>query len=32
VDNLLDREYEDVLHFAAPRRSWMLGARLEGVI
>ena len=32
VDNVLDREYEDVLRFPAPRRTWMLGARLEGVI
>jgi vitamin B12 transporter len=32
VDNVLDRRYEDVLNFPAPRRTWMLGARLEGVI
>ena len=32
VDNALDRKYEDVLNFPAPRRTWMLGARLEGVI
>ena len=32
VDNVLDREYEDVFHFPAPRRTWMVGARLEGVI
>jgi vitamin B12 transporter len=32
VDNLMDRRYEDVLNFPAPRRTWMLGARLEGVI
>ena len=32
VDNVLDRRYEDVLNFPAPRRTWMLGARLEGAI
>lgn len=32
VDNVLDKKYEDVLNFEAPRRTWMLGARLEGVI
>lgn len=32
VENALDRRYEDVLNFAAPRRTWLLGARLEGVL
>jgi outer membrane cobalamin receptor len=32
VDNVLDRRYADVLNFPAPRRTWMLGARLEGAI
>jgi vitamin B12 transporter len=32
VDNALDRKYEDVLNFPAPRRTWLVGARLEGVI
>jgi vitamin B12 transporter len=32
VDNVLDKKYEDVLNFRAPRRTWMIGARLEGVI
>ncbi len=30
VDNLLDRKYEDVLHFASPRRTILVGARLTG--
>lgn len=32
MENALDRRYEDVLHFPAPRRSLLLGARLEGVM
>jgi vitamin B12 transporter len=32
VDNALDKKYEDVLNFQAPRRTWLIGARLEGVI
>ena len=27
IDNLFDRRYEEVLHFATPRRTLMLGAR-----
>ena len=30
VDNLLDKKYEDVLHYAAPRRTFLIGARLTG--
>jgi vitamin B12 transporter len=30
VDNALDRKYEDVLHFPAPRRTILLGARYWG--
>ncbi|HZK78563.1 MAG TPA: hypothetical protein VFC35_06630, partial [Gemmatimonadaceae bacterium] len=30
VDNVLDKKYEDVLNFASPRRSFMVGARLTG--
>lgn len=30
VDNVLDREYEDVLNFPAPRRTYLIGARIEG--
>ncbi|MEO5902751.1 MAG: TonB-dependent receptor [Gemmatimonadaceae bacterium] len=30
VDNLLDTKYEDVLHFASPRRTILFGARLSG--
>jgi vitamin B12 transporter len=32
VDNALDREYEDVLNFPAPRRTWLIGARIEGAM
>ena len=32
VENVLDKKYEDVLNFRAPRRTWMLGLRLEGRI
>ena len=32
VDNVLDKKYEDVLNFQAPRRTWVVGARLEGVL
>jgi vitamin B12 transporter len=27
IDNLLDRRYEEVLHFATPRRTFFIGAR-----
>jgi vitamin B12 transporter len=30
AENALDRRYEDVLHFAAPRRVILVGARFEG--
>ncbi len=30
VDNALDKKYEDVLHFASPGRSFLIGARLTG--
>ncbi len=30
LENALDRRYEDVLHFATPRRTLLLGARLTG--
>jgi len=30
VDNLLDKKYEDVLHFASPGRTFLVGARLSG--
>jgi vitamin B12 transporter len=30
VDNILDRNYEDVLHYPAPRRTYLVGARLSG--
>jgi len=32
VDNALDRNYEDVLHFPAPGRTFLLGARLSGTL
>jgi vitamin B12 transporter len=32
VDNVLDRKYEDVLHYAAPRRTYLVGARLSGAM
>ena len=32
VDNALDREYEDVLNFPAPRRTWLIGARIGGAM
>jgi vitamin B12 transporter len=32
VDNALDKKYEDVLHFAAPRRQYLIGARIEGAM
>ena len=32
VDNVLDRKYEDVLRFPAPRRTYLVGARLEGAM
>jgi vitamin B12 transporter len=30
VDNVLDKRYQDVLHFTSPRRSFLIGARLSG--
>jgi vitamin B12 transporter len=30
VDNVLDKKYQDVLHFESPRRSFLIGARLSG--
>lgn len=30
VDNLLDKKYEDVLHFASPGRTFLVGARVSG--
>jgi vitamin B12 transporter len=32
VDNVLDRKYEDVLGFSAPRRTYLVGARVEGAM
>lgn len=32
VDNILDKKYEDVLHYAAPRRAFLVGARLRGAL
>jgi vitamin B12 transporter len=32
MDNALDRRYEDVLHFPAPGRALLLGARLSSVM
>jgi outer membrane cobalamin receptor len=32
VDNALDRKYEDVLHYAAPRRQYLIGARVVGAM
>jgi vitamin B12 transporter len=32
VDNALDRKYEDVLHYGAPRRQYLIGARLVGAM
>lgn len=32
VDNVLDKKYEDVLHYPAPRRSFLIGARLRGAL
>ncbi|HEX6574195.1 MAG TPA: TonB-dependent receptor [Gemmatimonadaceae bacterium] len=32
VDNVLDRKYEDVFNFPAPRRTWLIGARIEGAM
>jgi vitamin B12 transporter len=29
IDNLFDRRYEEVLHFATPRRAFMIGARVS---
>src|SRR5205085_9144340 len=30
VDNLLDKKYEDVLHYSSARRTFLIGARLTG--
>ncbi|MEO7366766.1 MAG: TonB-dependent receptor [Gemmatimonadaceae bacterium] len=30
VDNLLDKKYEDVLHYGSPGRTFLIGARLSG--
>lgn len=30
VDNVLDKKYQDVLHYAAARRTFLIGARLTG--
>jgi vitamin B12 transporter len=32
VDNVLDRKYEDVFRFSAPRRTYLVGARVEGAM
>ncbi|MEO8576881.1 MAG: TonB-dependent receptor [Gemmatimonadales bacterium] len=32
VENALDKKYEDVLHFPAPRRTFLFGARYTGSI
>ncbi len=32
VDNVLDRKYEDVLHFSAPGRTYLIGARVGGAM
>ena len=32
IDNILDKKYEDVLHYPAPRRSYLIGARLSGAM
>jgi vitamin B12 transporter len=29
IDNVFDRRYEEVLHFATPRRAFMIGARVS---
>jgi outer membrane cobalamin receptor len=29
VDNALDRKYEDVFGYPAPKRTWLVGARIE---
>jgi outer membrane cobalamin receptor len=31
VENLLDKSYEDVLHFPAPGRTVLVGARANGL-
>jgi outer membrane cobalamin receptor len=30
VDNVMDKKYEDVLHYTAARRTFLIGARLTG--
>jgi outer membrane cobalamin receptor len=32
VDNVLDKKYEDVLHYPAPRRTYLVGARVSGAL
>jgi len=32
VDNVLDRKYEDVFGFPAPRRTYLVGARIGGAM
>lgn len=32
VDNAIDKKYEDVFGFPAPRRTYLIGARLEGAM
>jgi outer membrane cobalamin receptor len=32
VDNALDKKYEDVFGFPAPRRTYLVGARVEGAM
>lgn len=32
LDNALDKKYEDVLGFPAPRRTYLIGARIEGAM
>jgi outer membrane cobalamin receptor len=32
VDNALDRKYEDVFGYPAPKRTWLVGARIEGAM
>jgi outer membrane cobalamin receptor len=31
IDNLFDRRYEEVLHFATPRRTFFVGARASAL-
>lgn len=32
VDNALDKKYQDVFGFPAPRRTWLVGARIRGAM